>query len=178
MFSFGSQEPSFSTSSPSSSLLLFPSSFLELQHPLGCCLCHPGLWAPQVFSAIFLFCSASHCLHHTHGRASFPNLHLEPPVVTVSYFTCSLTPGMPLWQLPPAPGIPHLNNPSTPQVFTSLPPHPHPRSISHLETILHSFSPLSLLKQSLRSMQSWLNPVIAWFRTVKCSGEKNQTTMK
>lgn len=50
------------------------------------------LASEPLFSAIFLFCcsSAGHCHPHTRGRASFPNLHLWPPVVTVSYFTCSL----------------------------------------------------------------------------------------
>lgn len=43
------------------------------------------LASEPLFSAIFLFCcsSAGHCHPHTRGRASFPNLHLWPPVVTV-----------------------------------------------------------------------------------------------
>ena len=66
VFSFSNWKPLLSTSSPSSSLLLFPSSFLQLQHPLGWCLSPWPLSCASLFSDLFILLQLSQPLSPSH----------------------------------------------------------------------------------------------------------------
>lgn len=92
---------------------------------------------------------------------------------TTSYLSCSLPPGMLLWQFPET-----LHKPPTPWVhvlhYLSIPPGLHfsispPTPVVYRPPCKHaSLFCFSLpLKHSPRKMQSWLNPMIAY--AVLCS---------